>query len=301
MMKFGIYPWKNRKNRTTGRDLVAGAWMMSGIILVSLTGQVLRAQPDMPSPFVPQGIFSRIAFDQNLNGRIPLDAMFKDEEGKSVPLGAYFGARPVIINLVYYQCPMLCTQVLNGLVLGMRSVRMSAGEDFSVVTVSIDPTETPALAAEKKQAYIHRYGRKHAAEGWHFLTGQDADIHKLAASIGYRYFWDSTSQLYAHPAGIVIATPQGRISRYMFGAQFPSRDLSFSLIDASEGKIGSQVEKFLLMCYHYDPGTGKYGVVVMRVLRIAAVFTLLTLGGMIWLLLRWEKRKKIPAAPAPLR
>lgn len=239
-------------------------------------------------------IFNKLAFDQKLDAQIPLDLTFTDEQGNQVPLRNYFVGKPVVLNLVYYECPMLCNQVLNGMVLAMRGSRLNVGEDYEIVTVSIDPHETSTLASEKKAGYVRRYGRVHAAEGWHFLTGDDAMIHKLAASIGFKYFWDSTSQLYAHPAGFVITTPTGLTSRYLYGVNYTSKDLTFSLIEASNGKIGSPVEKFLLLCYHYDPMTGKYGVLIMNVLRIAGVITILFLAGFILYLLRREKKGGYP-------
>lgn len=219
-----------------------------------------------------------VGIDQKLNDSIPLNLTFRDEHGKPVELAQYFGSKPVILSLVYYSCPMLCTQVLNGLTRSMKQIPMSIGEEFNVVTVSIDPTERPVLADAKQTLYAGMYGRPGAANGWHFLTGEDAQIKRLAQSVGFRYAYDPDSHQYAHASGIMVLTPEGKLSRYFYGIQYPERDLRLGLVEASEGKIGSPVDQVLLFCYHYDPHTGKYGLLISRVIQLSAAVTVL-LGG----------------------
>src|SRR5512134_2043064 len=210
------------------------------------------------------GLLSKIGLDQRLNNQVPLDLTFVDESGREVRLGEYFGKRPVILALVYYECPMLCTQVLNGLVSALATLKFEAGREFDVVAVSINPREGPGLAAQKKAAYLERYGRPHTAAGWHFLTGREENIARLADAVGFRYEWDPKIQQYAHGAGIEILTPTGHISKYFYGIEYSSRDLRFGLIEASEERIGTAIDDVLLFCYHYDPTTGQYGAAVMN-------------------------------------
>ena len=196
----------------------------------------------------------------------------------------------------YYECPMLCTMVLNGVVGSVEPLAFTAGQEFDVVVVSIDPGETPALAAQKKRQYVRRYNRPETAGGWHFLTGREANIKALAGAIGFRYAYDEAIDQYAHPAAITIATADGRVSRYLFGIEFMPRDVRFGLIDATEGKIGTTVDQLLLYCYHYDPQTGKYGLVVMNLVRAGGAVTVLALGASIFLSLRRERRKNREAS-----
>jgi protein SCO1 len=229
-----------------------------------------------------------VGVDQKLNESIPLDLKFNDENGKPVELRQYFGSQPVILSLVYYNCPMLCTQVLNGLERSLQELSLDLGKDYTVVTVSIDPTERPVLALAKQQLYTGLYGRPGAAEGWHFLTGDEPQIKQLASAVGFRYAYDPDSKQFAHASVIMLLTPEGRLSRYLYGIKYPSRDLRLGLVDASEGKIGSPVDTVLLFCYHYDPSTGKYGVVISHVMQIAGGLTILVLGGLILVLRRRE-------------
>jgi protein SCO1/2 len=239
-----------------------------------------------------QAIIQSIDFEQKLDSQIPLDAHFVDENGQTVQLGQYFGKRPVVVTLVYYECPMLCTEVLNGLLHTMQEMPFSAGKEFDVVTVSIDPGETPALAAEKKAEYLRRYGRDVPADSWHFLTGQEADIKRLADSVGYKYVYDPLTDQYAHPSGIVVTTPTGKVSRYFFGVQYAARDVRLGVVEASANKIGSPVDKLLLYCYHYDPLSGKYNVAVMNLIRLFGVGTVLLMALGIFYMLRREKADK---------
>jgi len=223
-----------------------------------------------------------ISIHQKLNTQIPLNLIFRDDSGQELPLSAYFGSRPVILALVYYQCPMLCTQVLNGLTMSLRTMSLESGQDFDVVTVSIDPTETPVLAAKKKAEYLRRYAK--GSEGWHFLTGAEPQIKELASSVGFRYAYDPKTKQYAHASAIMLLTPSGKLSRYFYGIEYSPRDLRLGLVEASENKIGSPVDEVLLYCYHYDPNTGKYSAIVMNMVRVAGVLTLLImLPLLIWL------------------
>jgi protein SCO1/2 len=233
------------------------------------------AQPGMPDP----NVFDEVGIDQKLGGQIPLDLIFRNEAGEPVKLGDYFGRRPVIISLVYYNCPMLCTQILNGMVETFRIINFSAGQEFEVVTVSIDPTEPYSLAAEKKAGYVEQYGRNEVEEGWHFLTGDQEAITRLADAVGFRYVYDEQTKQFAHASGIMVATPQGKLARYLYGIEYVAKDLTFSLMEAADNRIGSPVEKLLLLCYHYDPTTGKYGLFVTNLLRGGGVLVVLLLGG----------------------
>ena len=243
-----------------------------------------------------QQVYHDVGIDQNLGAGLPLDLPFRDEGGNPVTLGEYFGAKPVVLSLVYYRCPMLCTEVLNGMVECFRGLRFTAGKEFTVVTVSIDPRETPDLAKEKKEGYLAAYGREGAAGGWHFLTGDAQDVAALAKATGFHYLFDSTSGQFAHAAGIMVATPGGRLSRYFYGVEYEPRDVRLALVEASRARIGSMVDRILLLCYHYDPLTGRYGPVIMNIFRGAGALTILVLGGGILILLRRERRKAAGAA-----
>ena len=231
-----------------------------------------------------------VAFDQRLGERVPLGIALRDEAGRAVRLGDYFGPKPVVLALVYYDCPMLCTLTLNGLVSALRALSFDAGREFLVVTVSFDPRETPALAAAKKAAYLQRYGRPGAAAGWHFLTGAEQAVAALTRAVGFRYAWDERTQQFAHPAGLVVLTPDGRISRYLYGVEYAPKDLRLGLVESSAGRIGSAVDHLLLFCYQYDPATGRYAATAMRILRLSALATLAGLGGFIVLMVRRERR-----------
>jgi len=266
------------------------------VLLVASLPVTAAAREPAPTPRatsdIAPGLFQKVRFDQNLDALLPLDVPLCDERGKAVTLGAYFGRRPVIVNLVYYECPMLCNEVLNSLLRSLNALEFNVGKEFEVVTVSIDPGETPALAARKKASYLKRYGRAGAKEGWHFLTGQEASIRRLAGAVGFHYVYDPQSDQYAHPAGIAIATPQGRIARYYFGISYPARDLRLSLVEAAAGKIGSPMDQILLLCFHYDPRTGKYNVAIMNVIRLLGCLTLASLGTFMFVMFRRDRREK---------
>jgi protein SCO1 len=264
-----------KKTTATARWLLAAA--------VVLTAGMSVAQEGRPSAL------REVGFDQRLGERLPLDLAFRDETGREVRLGDYFGQRPVVLSLVYYECPMLCTLTLNGLVSAMGVLPWTPGQEFELVTVSFDPRETPAQAAAKKKAYLARYKRPEAAAGWHFLTGDEPALRALTKAVGFRYAWDGPSQQFAHPAGLVVATPDGRMARYLFGVEYAPKDLRLALVEASEGKVGSPVDQLLLFCYQYDPATGRYGAVLMRVMRLGGVLTLLALGTFFVISLRKER------------
>jgi protein SCO1/2 len=275
---------------TMPRGVFALVFLVGSVPAVAAAREV--APPPRASSDIVPGLFQKVRFDQNLEALLPLDVPLRDEQGKTVTLGTYFGRRPVIVNLVYYECPMLCNEVLNSLLRSLNALEFSVGKEFEVVTVSIDPGETPALAARKKASYLKRYGRPKASQGWHFLTGEEASIRRLADTVGFHYVYDPRSDQYAHPAGIAIATPQGRIARYYFGISYPARDLRLSLVEAAAGKIGSPMDQILLMCFHYDPRTGKYNVAIMNVIRLLGCLTLASLGTFMFVMFRRDRREK---------
>ncbi|HUJ22309.1 MAG TPA: SCO family protein [Bryobacteraceae bacterium] len=251
-------------------------------------------QTSIAASVLPPGL-RNVGLEQKLNQQVPLHLNFRDENGRELPLSAYFGQKPVILALVYYQCPMLCTQILNGLVISLRGMSLESGRDFEVVSVSIDPTETPALAARKKAEYLRRYAKSPA--GWHFLTGAEPQIRQLADAVGFRYAYDPASKQYAHASAIMVLTPGGRLSKYFYGIEYASRDLRLGLVEASEEKIGTPVDQLLLYCYHYDPHTGKYSAIVMNIVRLAGVLTLLIFLPALFWLWRWDLKRDRPMTP----
>jgi protein SCO1/2 len=230
-----------------------------------------------------------VGIEQHLDGQVPPDLTFVDDTDRPVKLGDYFGKKPLILNLVYYNCTMLCGEALSGLTGALKMVKFDVGNEFDVITVSFNPHETPAIAAAKKQDYLKRYGRPGAASGWHFLTGPAESINALTKSVGFQYQFDPKLNQYAHVTAIMVLTPQGRISRYFYGVDFPPKDVRMGLVEASQGKIGNAVDQVLLYCYHYDPATGKYGAIVSNMLRLGAGFTILMLGLLLFILFRMEK------------
>jgi protein SCO1 len=222
---------------------------------------------------------------------VPLDLEFRDETGRTVKLAEYFKDKPVVLSLVYYNCPRLCTQVLNGFLGALRALPMTPGNEFVSLTVSFDPREQPELAAAKKAEYLSHYKKPGAEAGWHFLTGDEASIKALTRAVGFRYIWDPVTKQYAHASGIMVLTPQGKMSRYFYGIEYAPRDLRFGVIDASAGKVGSLADQIILYCYMYDPDRGTYSLILMRVLRIFAVMTLATLLALFIYLRRKEKQR----------
>lgn len=245
-----------------------------------------------PSANSKPAILDRIGIDQRLNQQVPLDLMFRDETGKEVQLKEYFGKKPVVLALIYYNCPMLCTLVLNGLVGSLNGMSFTVGKEFDVVAVSFDPRETPELATAKKKIYLQRYLSKDTEPGWHFLTGSEDSIKKLTQSVGFRYFYDKEKDQFAHASGIILITPEGKVSRYFYGVEYAPRDVKLGLIEASQNKIGSAVDQLLLLCYHYDPSTGRYSVLVLTLVRAAGVITVLSIIIFIIVMLRMDRKKQ---------
>jgi protein SCO1/2 len=274
--------------RTTAvHALIAAAALLVGSLCAPRAVEAQFQYPTQNIGVRPE-LLKDVGIDQKLNEPVPLDLTFRDENGQTVQLAQYFGGKPVILSLVYYNCPMLCTQVLNGLERSLKDIPMDIGKQFNVVTVSIDPTERPALASAKRALYAGLYGRPGAVQGWHFLTGDEPQIKQLANAVGFRYAYDAESKQFAHASAIMMLTPAGKISRYLYGIQYASRDLRLGLVDASGGKIGTPVDQILLFCYHYDPATGKYSVLISRVIKAAGVFTILVIAIGIFLLARSE-------------
>lgn len=270
----------NNSKRILGTVLVA--------ILMSLPafGQgMTQGIMSPPANVRPPGL-QNVGIEQHLNEQIPPALVFRDETGKAVQLGDYFGKKPMILNLVYYQCPMLCGEVLSGLESSLRVLKFDVGKEFDVLTVSFDPKETPEMAVRKKAEFLKRYGRPGAAQGWHFLTGPPASIDALTKAAGFQYQYDSKSGQFAHATAIMVLTPEGKIAQYYYGVEFAPKDLRLGLIQASENKIGTVVDQLLLYCYHYDPDTGKYGAIISRVLQLAAGATVLILGTLLVVLFR---------------
>ena len=234
-------------------------------------------------------LLKTVGIEQNLNGQLPFDAEFKDENGGIVKLGEFFGkGRPVVLALVYYECPMLCNEVLNGLTGSLKGISFNAGKDFDVVAISFDARENdkPDLTKNKKASYLARYEREGAENGWHFLTGTQSEIDKVTQTVGFSYKYDEATNQFAHAGGITLITPDGRISKYFYGIDYAPKDLKLGLMESAEGKIGSAAEKLYLYCFHYDPATGKYGLAILKVMRLMAIATVLGLGAMIFIFLR---------------
>lgn len=234
-------------------------------------------------------VAARAGLEQKPGAQVPLESVFYDEHGTAVRLGSFFNQKPVILVLAYYDCPNLCTLVLNGLLQSAQELRLDAGKEYQIVVVSFDPRERPALAAAKKQVYIQRYGRANAASGWHFLTGDKAAIERLTGSVGYRFAWDEATRQFAHPSAIMVLTPQGKVARYFPGIEYPPRELRLALTDASGNRVGSLSDRVFLLCFHYNPSTGKYGLLIARAIQIAGIGTVLLLAGSIVSMLRRER------------
>jgi protein SCO1/2 len=236
------------------------------------------------------GVLARVGIDQRIGQQLPLDLPFRDEDGRDVRLGQFFGARPVVLALAYYDCPMLCTQVLNGMTGSLKTLSFDAGKDFDVVVVSIDPRDNFRLAADKKASYVSHYGRPATAGGWHFLTGTEASIKPLAEAIGFRYAYDANLKQYAHGAAVYVATPKGVIARYLLGIDFAPRDLRLAIVEASNNQLGTVTDRVLLLCYHYDPSVGKYGAATLNAVRVGFVGTVTGFLAFLFVSLRGERR-----------
>lgn len=262
------------------------------VFVVSVQAQVTKPELPQVIPNTKPTLLNDVGIDQKLNQQIPLDLVFRDEKGQLVTLQNYFGKKPVVLALIYYNCPMLCTLVLNGLIQALNTMSFVVGKEFDVVVVSFDAREKPELAAAKKQAYLERYIVKGTEAGWHFLTGDESSIKTLTQTVGFRYAYDAEKDLFAHASGVMVITPEGKLSKYFYGVEYPPRDLRLGLVEASENKIGSPVDQLLLMCYHYDPTTGKYGAVVMNLVRIAGTITLIIIISFIVFAVRRDRKKK---------
>jgi protein SCO1 len=261
---------------------------ISLIVLFSLSlglGKIARAQQATPEPL------EAMIFDQKLDSQVALNLPFVDESGQEVLIGRYFGETPVILVMAYYECPMLCTLVLNGLTASLKEMDFTPGREMQVVVVSIDTRDTPEMAAEKKENYLAEYGRPETASGWHFLVGEDEAINSLAEAVGFNFVYEEAFDQFAHPAGVIVLTPSGKVSHYFFGIQFNPTDLRLALVEASQNRIGNLVDQVYLLCYAYDPETGGYGLVIQNVLRIAGAGTVLIIAGGLLLLMRGDRKR----------
>jgi protein SCO1 len=275
------------------KRLFPGCVALVALALVALAPFTLRAQqPASAQPALLRGV----GISQQMNQQVPANLVFRDEAGNSVRLADYFGKKPIVLSLVYFGCLSMCTEVLNGELRALRNIPLALGKDYEAVTVSFDPKDSPTEAVVKKRIYTGLYGRPGASAGWHFLTGDQTSIAALTDAVGFRYTYDQPSGQFAHATAIMILTPQGQVARYFYGVQYPSRDVRLGLVEASQGKIGSPTDAALLFCYHYDPLTGKYGLLVANVLRIAGGLTILVLGVFLWLMFRRERH---PPSPVP--
>jgi protein SCO1/2 len=278
--------------------------VISAVLLLWLGGSASAQSPvDQTSLAQAAGpidsMLNDVGIDQRLGAQVPLDLEFRDERGETVRLADLMHGRPVVLSLVYYRCPMLCGEVLNGLLKSSQALQFVIGHDYDMLTVSFDPQETPELARDKKAAFVKRYRRPGAEEGWHFLVGDAPSIERLAASVGFRYRYDERSNQYAHGAGVVVLTPDGQVSRYFYGIDYPPTSLRLALVESAAGKIGSPVDQFLLLCFHYDPATGRYGLAIARLLKWCGCATLLVLGTFLLVMYRRERRmpRLMPLGP----
>lgn len=276
--------------------IAATAAVLAGLSQVSIPAQFWSPPKSGKTP--DQSVTRDVAIDQRLNAQVSSDLTFTDEAGRKMTLGSYFAeGRPIVLNLVYYSCPMLCTDVINGMVAAMKAVKFNAGEHYTVLTISINPKESTTLAAQKRLGYLERYKRPSGDNGWHFMTGEESQIRRLADEVGFRYSYNPKSDLYVHAAGIMVLTPRGRVSKYLYGIDFSARDLQLSLQDASGGRIGSAVDQIKLYCFIYDPTTGRYGLAIMRILRLAAIGTVLAVASFVMISLRRERKSTKAAGP----
>lgn len=258
-----------------------GCVVLTALVIAFICSATGFAETSGNLPSADPSVFDIVRFEQRMGAQVPLDAVFRDHAGHQVELRTFFGKRPVILNLVYYQCPMLCTVSMNGMVRGLRPLSLSPGEDFEIVTISFDPMETPKLAAAKRRTYLKQYGRTTATKGWHFLTGDQKAIDQVCEAVGFHYYFDKRTQQFAHPGGLVVLTPDGRVARYLFDVEYAPRDLRLSLVEASNGRIGSAADQLLLMCYGYDPAAGKYAFIVMNAIRVGGLLTIAALASFV--------------------
>lgn len=277
-------------SKTTAAAILAAVLAVPGV--AHAQGMGMPAPPDSDPSNAKPRILEKVGIEQRIGQQLPLDTPFVDDRGKHVRLGEFFGQRPVVLALAYYECPMLCTQVLNDMTGALKTINFDAGTDFDVVVISINPKEGPMLAAEKKNAYVEHYGRPQTAGGWHFLTGTDADIHRVADAIGFHYAYDENIQQYAHAAGIYVVTPKGVVARYFLGLDYAPRSLRYALVEASNNRLGTVADQIILFCYHYDPATGKYGAATLTAVRIGGVLTVLAFVTFVFVSVRQERAKQ---------
>lgn len=270
-------------------------WALLGLLGLSLLASLLPLQRALAhDPTIrPQQILDEIGFDQRLDAQVPLDLTFRDETGQAVQLGDYLGDKPVLLSLGYWECPNLCSLSRAGLLESLHKLDLSVGEEFAVLWVSIDPAETPALAATIKQQHVLSYDRAGSAAGWHFLSGEHEAIDQLADAVGFRYAYDAEQDEHAHVSGLVVLTPAGKVARYLYGIVYDPRDLRLSLVEATDNRIGNFADQVLLFCYTYNPVTGRYSLLLMRVMQVAAGLTVTMIGGLLWLLVRNERRPTV--------
>lgn len=290
------------------RGRFAQIWLAIAVIAgLAACGALTEARAQAVGGFTPTtgansvqlpNILKDVRFDQKLGDQVPLDATFTDESGKTVTLSQYFGTKPVVLVLAYYRCPMLCSEVLSGTASALRQLGFRIGDQFSVLTISFDPTDTPAVSATTKQTYLKEYGDPAAAAGWHFLTGQKSQIDRVTDAVGFHYAYIPQTGQYAHAAGLVVLTPAGKVAQYFYGVRYQPQDLRLALVQSSQEKIGSVVDQILLYCCTYDPDTGKYHALISRVLQIAGGLTILLLGGAVFLLYRWDTKHRRPPTQA---
>ena len=288
---------------------------IAGAAVLLLTAGVLCAQAPDPTDFQSEPTISsqrgapaqdllnmrggdrpsslkEVTIEQRLNTQLPLDAMFKDEEGRDVQLGSYFGKRPVVLALVYYDCPMLCTQILNGVVRASKVLTFSAGQDYDVVAISFDAREKPLQAANKKAVYMKALAHPENNKGWHFLTGDLHSIKRVTDAVGFKYVWDVHTAQFAHASAVYILTPEGKLSKYFYGVDYSPKDMRLAMVEASSNKIGTPVDQILLFCYHFDPHAAKYTPWALGLLRLAGAATVLSIGGFVVIMLRRDSRQK---------
>ncbi|MDB5351492.1 MAG: uncharacterized protein JWN86_2739 [Planctomycetota bacterium] len=270
----------------------------AGILAIAV---ILGSDTNAAPQDAPTGVVQGVRFDQNLGVKLPSDLPFRDESGRSVRLYDLFGRRPMILTLVYYKCPMLCSQELNSLTRSLRALKIEVGKDFDILSVSISPNESPELASEKKKNYLARYDRAAADRGWHFLTGDESSIRRLADAAGFRYVYNPRTNLYAHAAGLVILSPDGTITRYFSGIDYPAKDLQLALSEAARGRVGSPIARMILLCYDYDPSTGKYTLAIMRLVQVLGTATVVFMAASVYLMSRRDRRRLLasglPARP----
>ena len=271
---------------TNSKRIFAAAFVALLMTLPAFGQGMTKGMMSPPANVRPPGL-QNVGIEQHLDGQIPADLNFRDESGKAVRMGDYFGSKPVILNLVYYNCPMLCGEVLSGLESALRVLKFDVGKEFDVLTVSFDPRETPEMATKKKAEILKRYGRAGAALGWHFLTGPQKSIDALTKAAGFQYQYDPKTGQFAHATAIMVLTPEGKIAQYYYGVEYAPKDLRLGLIEASQNKIGTLADQVLLYCYHYDPNTGKYGAIISRVLQLSALATVVGLGILMTVLIRF--------------